>query len=226
VDKYRPLTEWLKKQKFDSVEISFDDIEDEDKIGVQLPRAVRGEYAANEEKDAMVRCSRFLPALAIAFAYSSIAPIGILVRMGTSGWRWILNDTAFGFFMPIVFPFAVAVFSCVVDVRLIKRSFCGLSVLTFPLILFLVMLAVLPWGVYLDLVDAPTAGEAHRIRQPYMFQDTAKMRELIGLHTKGFESKDLPKAAAEYKERATAGDMHWPTLPSASLSFVTSFWPR
>lgn len=158
----------------------------------------------------MVRCSRFLPALALAFAYSSIAPISILVRMGASGWRWILNDTAFGFFMLIVFPFAVAVFSCVVDVRLIKRSFNGLSVLSFPLVLFVVMLGVLPWGVYLDLVDAPTAGETHRIRQPYMFQDTAKMRELVDLHSKGFESKDLPKAAAEYKERATAGDMNWP----------------
>lgn len=157
----------------------------------------------------MVRCSRFLPALAIAFVYATIAPISILLRMGSSGWRWILNDTAFGFFMLIAFPFAVAVFSCVVDLRLIKRSFTELSVLTFPLIQFVVMLAVLSWGVYLDLVDAPTAGESHRIRQPYMFQDTAKMRELVDLHTKGFASKDLPKAAAEYKQRATAGDMHW-----------------
>jgi hypothetical protein len=41
MDKYRPLTEWLKTQLFDRVEVTLDDIEDQDKIGVELPRATR-----------------------------------------------------------------------------------------------------------------------------------------------------------------------------------------
>ena len=45
MDKYAPLTEWLKRQLSDRIEVLFEDIEDEDKIGVQLPRAA-GEYRA------------------------------------------------------------------------------------------------------------------------------------------------------------------------------------
>jgi hypothetical protein len=50
MDKYKPLTEWLKRQQSDRVEISFDDIEDEDKIGVQLPAAAKEhpDWWANE----------------------------------------------------------------------------------------------------------------------------------------------------------------------------------
>jgi len=45
LSKYDPLTEFLKKQVQDRIELLFDDIEDEDKIGVQLPKAAR-EYPA------------------------------------------------------------------------------------------------------------------------------------------------------------------------------------
>ena len=41
MDKYEPLTNWLKRQVQDRVEPTFDDVEDEDKIGVKLPRAAR-----------------------------------------------------------------------------------------------------------------------------------------------------------------------------------------
>lgn len=48
--KYEPLSAWLKRQVCDRVELTFEDIEDEDKIGVKLPRAAREHRAwwANE----------------------------------------------------------------------------------------------------------------------------------------------------------------------------------
>lgn len=165
----------------------------------------------------MVRCSRFLPALVIAFVYATIAPISILLRMGSSGWPWIINDAAFGFFMMVMFPFAVAVFSCVVDINLIRRALSELSPLTFPLILFGVMLIVLPRGVYLDLLDV------NRLRQPYMFTDAAKVRELAALHAQAFKSKDLskdlPKAVEQYKDREKAGDMRLSPAMAAVFFF-------
>jgi hypothetical protein len=50
MDKYAPLTGWLKKQVGYRVETTFENIEDEDKIGVNLPRAAREHRAwwANE----------------------------------------------------------------------------------------------------------------------------------------------------------------------------------
>jgi hypothetical protein len=149
----------------------------------------------------MVRCRRFLPALFIAFGYATIVPIAILVRMGAAGWRWVLNDTAFGFFMLLVFPFAVAVFSCVVDAELIKRSFMGWSRVTFALLLFFLMIAVLTRGVYLDFVDS------NRVRQPYMFRDSSKMMELATLHAEAFQTKEFSKDAAKYRDIAKTGDV-------------------
>jgi hypothetical protein len=48
--KYEPLKEWLERQPNDRVEVTFDDIEDEDKIGVQLPQSAKEhrEWWANE----------------------------------------------------------------------------------------------------------------------------------------------------------------------------------
>jgi hypothetical protein len=50
MEKYAPLAEWLKRQLSDRIEIAFEDIEDEDKIGVHLPRAAKEHRAwwANE----------------------------------------------------------------------------------------------------------------------------------------------------------------------------------
>jgi hypothetical protein len=39
--KYTPFAEWLKRQLSDRVEVLFDDIEDEDRIGVQLPSTAK-----------------------------------------------------------------------------------------------------------------------------------------------------------------------------------------
>lgn len=48
--KYDPLTRWLERQTSDRVELTFEDIEDHDKIGVQLPRSAKEHRAwwANE----------------------------------------------------------------------------------------------------------------------------------------------------------------------------------
>jgi hypothetical protein len=50
MNKYEPLTDWLMRQVQGRVESTFEDIEDEDKIGVKLPRAAREHRAwwANE----------------------------------------------------------------------------------------------------------------------------------------------------------------------------------
>jgi hypothetical protein len=155
----------------------------------------------------MLRCSRFLPALIITFAYACIVPASILVRMHSAGWRWIWNDPAFGFFMVLVFPFAVAVFSCVVDTELLKRSVTHFSTLTIPVILFGIMLLVMPRMVYLDLKDVhPLRSEVHRLPQPYMYLDAVKMMELNSFHEHAFATNDLAKAAAEYKVQSSAGN--------------------
>jgi hypothetical protein len=48
--KYNPLSDWLERQLTDRVEVTVDDIEDDDKIGVQLPQSAREyrEWWANE----------------------------------------------------------------------------------------------------------------------------------------------------------------------------------
>ena len=45
MSKYDGLTEFLKRQLANQVRLLFDDLEDQDKIGVQLPKAAR-EYPA------------------------------------------------------------------------------------------------------------------------------------------------------------------------------------
>jgi hypothetical protein len=155
----------------------------------------------------MLRCSRFLPALLIAFGYALIVPVSILVRMRWAGWRWIWNDTAFGFFMVVVFPFAVAVFSCVVDTELLKQAITHVSKLTIPVAIFVIMLGVMPRMVYLDLLDVHTLKpDVHRSPQPYMYEDANKMRDLNTFHAQAFKANDLTKAAAEYQARSVAGD--------------------
>jgi len=120
--------------------------------------------------------------------------------MRSAGWRWVWNETAFGFFMLLIFPFAVAVFSCVVDVDLVKRAFTRWSKLTIPLLIFAVMIFVLPRGVYLDMMDS------NRVRQPFMFRGADKMNELNKIHIEGFRSKDFSKAAQDYRKAATTGN--------------------
>jgi hypothetical protein len=39
--KYNRLTGWLERQPNDRLEVTFDDIEDEDKIGVPLPKSAK-----------------------------------------------------------------------------------------------------------------------------------------------------------------------------------------
>jgi hypothetical protein len=39
--KYDRLTRWLERQTADRIEVSFEDMEDEDKIGVLLPKSAK-----------------------------------------------------------------------------------------------------------------------------------------------------------------------------------------
>jgi hypothetical protein len=50
MEKYERLTRWLERQTNDRAELSFEEIEDEDKIGAQLPRSAKEHRAwwANE----------------------------------------------------------------------------------------------------------------------------------------------------------------------------------
>ena len=41
MEKYRPLTSWLERQSSRRVQISFEEIEDEDRIGVKLPMSAK-----------------------------------------------------------------------------------------------------------------------------------------------------------------------------------------
>jgi hypothetical protein len=156
----------------------------------------------------MVRCSRFLPALLITFAYAWIIPVAILLRMHSAGWQWISNDFAFGFFMLLVFPFAVAVFSCAVDVNLLKRAITPpLTKITIPVAIFVIMLFMMPRMVYRDLRDVNCRNLAiHRVQQPYMYQDATKMKQLGQLHEQAFRSSDLQKASEAYRAKTCEGN--------------------
>ena len=164
----------------------------------------------------MLRCSRFLPALAVAFAYACIVPISMLARMHGAAWHWIWNDTVFGFFMLLVFPFAVAVFTCVVDLGLLKNAVTQLSKLTVAVFIFAVMIAVLPKGIHQDLVDQ------HRLNQPYMFRDSAKMAQLDSIHEHAFASGDFARDTEEYR-RLAAGDESKLSPTMVKIFFVANF---
>ena len=142
----------------------------------------------------MPTCKRFVPILVAVFLYALIVPIAILIRMGGAGWHWIWNDPAFGFFMVAVFPFSVAVFSCVLDAELLCNSVNHFSRLNVAPVLYLIMLVVLIRGVYLDFYDV------HRLRQPYLLADHAKMTELATLHDHVFDTKDFESGRKLYAE--------------------------
>jgi len=139
---------------------------------------------------------RFLWALVIVLLYACIIPASIRMRMGPDGWHWIWNDLAFGFFMVGVFPFAVAVFSCIVNPQLLRK------VIRFPskqfavLVLYGTMLFLLVFGVISDLNDS------HRARQPYMVKDNARMARLAQLHDQAFKSNDASAESKAYHDQA------------------------
>lgn len=141
----------------------------------------------------MLKCSRFAPALTVTFLYAVIVPLSILIRMGRAGWPWVWNETAFGFFMVLVFPFAVAVFCCVFRMDLVKRAVTRPSKLNIPVILFGVMLFLVFRGL------GPDFNDPARVRQPYLFSDPAKVQEFAALHDKVFEDRDFGSGREVYK---------------------------
>ncbi|HLK03270.1 MAG TPA: hypothetical protein VKT53_02435 [Candidatus Acidoferrum sp.] len=171
----------------------------------------------------MVKCSRFLPALILAFLYACIAPTSILLRMGSAGWRWVWNDLAFGFFMLLVFPFAVAVFACVVDTKLLKESATHISKLSVPVFMFVAMMLLMPKMVWMDEWNFDVVKtEAHRLPQPYMYSDRSKMRELDLFHEQALRTKDLRQGTAEYRERSMEGNVR-PSRAMLAIFLVSNF---
>jgi hypothetical protein len=167
----------------------------------------------------MLRCSRFLPALAAAFLYALVAPLSILVRMGGSGWHWVWNDPAFGFFMVAIFPFAVAVFSCVVRIDLLEKATTSFSRLAIPILVFVAMLGLLIPGVRVDFKD-PT-----RMRQPYMLQDPVKVQQLSILHDQILGNKDFVERRETREQKRQEYSQSVKGLPisySMEAIFITS----
>lgn len=141
----------------------------------------------------MPTCKRFVPVFVITLVYALIVPVSILARMGRDGWHWVWNEPAFGFFMVAVFPFSVSVFSCVVDVELLRSSVRRVSRLNVPVIIYAVMLLVLFRGVFLDFYDG------HRTRQPYLLADHSTMVELARLHDGVFSTENFAVGGPQYK---------------------------
>lgn len=46
----------------------------------------------------------------ITFAVALLNPIGILINLGVEGRRWVQNDIAYSFFVPLILPLAVGIF--------------------------------------------------------------------------------------------------------------------
>jgi hypothetical protein len=146
----------------------------------------------------MPKCSRFVPALIVTFAYALIVPISILVRMGRTGWPWVWNETAFGFFMVLVFPFAAAVFCCVIRTDLLKRAVMPFSRLNIPAVLFVAMLLLVLQGLGTDFNDP------NRLRQPYLLSGPAKVQEFAALHDKIFQDRDFGAGREIYKNETSS----------------------
>jgi hypothetical protein len=163
----------------------------------------------------MPSCQRFVPILVGGFLYALIVPIAILARMGSGGWHWIWNDPAFGFFMVAVFPFSVAVFSCIVDTELLYNSVNHVSRLNVAPVLYLIMLVVLIRGVYLDFYDE------HRLRQPYMLADSSKMMEMAALHDHAFDTKDFESGHKSYENGVRNGAL---SKPMTRLYMISNFF--
>lgn len=54
MNKYDPLTQFLRNQRADQIVVAFEDFDDEDRIGVELPRSAweRDEWWGNESSPA------------------------------------------------------------------------------------------------------------------------------------------------------------------------------
>lgn len=162
----------------------------------------------------MPSCKRFVPVFVIILTYALIVPISILGRMGHDGWRWIWNEPAFGFFMVAIFPFSVAVFSCVVNFDLVREAVSSVSRFNVPVILYLVMLVVLIRGVYLDFYDP------NRLRQPYLLADHSTMVEMATLHDRVFDTRNFHTGREQYLNGVKNQPL---SKPMARLFMVSNF---
>lgn len=172
----------------------------------------------------MVVCSRFKPALLITFLYALLAPLIIWLRMGSAAFYWIGNETAFCFFMPFIFPFAVAVLACVFQPRLFLDALRSRSNRIVPIAVFFIALGLNVVGVANDMKPRPSmTGEVQRLRQPYMVRDAALMWQLNSIHTTAFATGSLPTGKQQYatllREHLAPGQAD----PPLSLPMVAAF---
>ena len=148
--------------------------------------------------------SRFFPALIASFLYACIVPAAIRLRMGPQGWHWIWNDPAFGFFMVLVFPFAAAIFACLIDLSLVQKTLKLKSKHFVVLCIYSLMLVFVGYGAYLDMVNQCSDMNQCRVRQPYMFKDAAKMNRLAQLHDQTFKSGTFDIGVVEYRKASVS----------------------
>ncbi len=148
----------------------------------------------------MIDCTRFVRTIFVAFAYACLEPLLIIIIMGSAGWYWILNDTAFGFFMMFVFPFAIAAFACVFDPSVVKGAIRPFSRRTVPIIVFGLLMAVLARGVHNDIKQTLTLADGQRLPQAYMFRDSAIRTQLNSVYAQAFKSHQLNSGLAEYRK--------------------------
>ena len=147
----------------------------------------------------MVVCSRFKPVLLITFVYACLAPLTIWLRMRSSAFYWIGNETAFCFFMPFIFPFAVAVFACAFQPQLLLDALRTRSNRVVPIAVFVIALFLHGVGVLQDMnPPASAVNEVQRLRQPYMVRDAGLMWRLDSIHRTAFATNSLTNGRQLY----------------------------
>jgi hypothetical protein len=173
---------------------------------------------------AMVSCSRFKPALIVAFFYACLAPLAIWLRMRSASFYWIGNETAFCFFMLFIFPFAVSVFACVFQPSLLVEALRTRSGRLMPMVAFAIGLCVLGLGVKNDM-SATLASATHvqRLRPPYMVRDKALMWQLNTIHRTAFAENDMTAGKQQYVSLLMQHSAPRQADPPLSIPMVAAF---
>ena len=172
----------------------------------------------------MVFCSRFKPVLLITFVYASVAPLVIWLRMHSAAFYWIGSETAFCFFMPFIFPFAVAVFACAFQPQLLVDAIRTRSARIVPIGAFIISLVLLGVGVAGDMnPPAPTPDSTQRLRQPYMVRDAALMWQLDSIHRTAFATDSLASGKQQYAALLREHRAPNNADPTLSIPMVAAF---
>jgi hypothetical protein len=172
----------------------------------------------------MVSCSRFKPILLLTFLYASLAPLVIWLRMHSAAFYWIGSETAFCFFMPFIFPFAVAVFACAFQPGLLLDAWRSRSVRLVPMVAFAFSLVLLAIGVAVDMnPPSPKPQTVQRLRQAYMVRDEALIWRLDSVHRTAFATGDLANGKEQYTALLQNNREPQKVDPALSTPMVAAF---